>query len=667
MFAKDPSVRRLARWLAAALAAASAFVAAPSQGADAIPAATFFSNAAIRDVRISPSGRHLALTVPATNGRMVLAVVEVGSDKPPTVVAASSRFDIYSFQWVNDDRLVYEVADLQVVGYDQKAGPGLFTVKSDGSDARALIRGRFIVEQSSKMLDLGPDHRLLTVLRDGSNDVIVVQYQFNGIRDYVGEVPKRLDVTTGHWRSLAYGSPPNAMDWVFDPNGEPRAVRTTNKGVGEVFWRDGGETWRPILKAPSLSMPWEPEAVDGQGNFYGVVYSSDTTASLARVDKATGKPDKDPIVSTPGFDGFSQLVFDSERGERVLGVRVETDAATTVWFDPEVKKLQEVADARFPNTINAMSCARCWAADGAILVRSYSDRDPGTFSVYRPSTREWTTIGSARPAVDPKAMATLDLHRIKARDGLDLPVWVTTPRGAASGPRPAVVLVHGGPWVRGGHWRWSPDAQFLASRGYVVIEPEYRGSTGYGRAHMEAGFRQWGTTMQDDVSYAVRWATAKGLIDGKRVCIAGASYGGYATLMGVIRYPDLYRCGVAWVAVSDPRLLLAPIWQSDMPREAREYSLPTMIGDPEKDADMLKAASPVERASEIKVPMLLAYGAEDSRVPIDHGDRIRAAMRASGNEPEYIVYAGEGHGWFKVENRIDFWTRVEKFLAKNLK
>jgi hypothetical protein len=188
-------------------------------------------------------------------------------------------------------------------------------------------------------------------------------------------------------------------------------------------------------------MPWEPEAVDGQGNFYGVVYSSDTTASLARVDKATGKPDKDPIVSTPGFDGFSQLVFDSERGERVLGVRVETDAATTVWFDPEVKKLQEVADARFPNTINAMSCARCWAADGAILIRSYSDRDPGTFSVYRPSTREWTTIGSARPAVDPKAMATLDLHRIKARDGLDLPVWVTTPRGAAerasacSGPR----------------------------------------------------------------------------------------------------------------------------------------------------------------------------------------------------------------------------------------
>ncbi|HEY2560393.1 MAG TPA: prolyl oligopeptidase family serine peptidase [Caldimonas sp.] len=667
MPAKDLFLRALRRWFVAVAAVLSAWGAAPAHGADAIAVSTFFSNEEIREIRISPSGHHLALTVPATNDRMVLAVVEVGSAKPPVVVAASPRFDIYSFEWVNDERLVYEVADLLVAAFDQKAGLGLFTVKRDGSDARALIRGRWIVEASSKVLDLGPDHRLLRVLRDGSNDVIVVQYIFNGIGDAVGEVPKRLDVTTGHWRSLAVGSPPNATDWVFDPKGEPRAVRTTTNGVGEVFWRDSGETWRSILKAPHLSMPWEPEAVDGRGNFYAVVYSSDSTASLARVDRSTGKPEKDAIVLTPGFDGFSQLVFDSERGERVLGVRVETDAATTIWFDPEVRKLQALADARFPNTINQVSCGRCWAPEGAILVRSFSDRDPGTYSVYRPSSREWTTIGRARPAVDPKTMATLDMHRIKARDGLDLPVWVTTPREVASGPRPAVVLVHGGPWVRGTHWHWNADAQFLASRGYVVIEPEFRGSTGYGRAHMESGFRQWGTTMQDDVADAVRWATAKGLVDGKRICIAGASYGGYATLMGVIRYPDLYRCGVAWVAVSDPRLLLAPIWQSDMPREAREYSFPIMIGDPEKDADMLKAAAPVERAREIKVPMLLAYGAEDVRVPIDHGDRIRAAMRASGNEPEYIVYPGEGHGWLKVENRIDFWTRVEKFLAKNLK
>lgn len=653
--------RLLVAFAVAALAMQPALAAEPP-----LPLSAFFNNNDISEVRISPSGRHLALSVPASTGRMVLAVVELGTDKPPIVVAGGgTRADIYSFEWVNDERLVYNIVDLQVAGYYQSAGPGLFSIKRDGTEARLLVRGGWLVQTGGIANDLSADHVLLKVLRDGSNDVVVGQVLFDGIRDFVGIVPKRLDVTTGRSSSLAMGTPPNAVEWVFDRKGEPRALRTQSKGVGEVFWREGPEKWRSLLRAPSLSMPWEPHAVDEGGQLYVVAHGADSTDVLTRFDVATGKLDVDPIVSTPGFDGFSDLLFD--KGEqRVVGVRVDTDAETTVWFDAERKKLQALADARFPGRVVRATCADCLGG-GAMLVRAFSDRDPGTFAVYRPSTGEWTTIGRARPAIDPQQMATLDLHRIKARDGLDMPVWVTTPRGAAPGPRPAVVLVHGGPWVRGGHWRWDADAQFLASRGYVVIEPEFRGSTGFGRSHMRAGFRQWGTTMQDDVADAVRWASDKGLVDGKRVCIAGASYGGYATLMSAIRYPDLYRCGVAWVAVSDPRLLFEPIWRSDMPREAREYSLPIMIGDPVKDAAMLKDAAPVERAREIKIPILMAFGAEDERVPIDHGTRMRAAMRAAGNEPEYVVYAGEGHGWFKVENRIDFWTRVEKFLAKNLK
>lgn len=629
-----------------------------------IPLSTFFNNPDIAEVRISPSGRHLALTVPGQNGRLVLAVAEVGADKPPIVVAGSMRVDIASFEWVNDERLVYNIVDLQVAGYDQGFAPGLFGVKRDGSEPRQLIQMSRLSEGAVGN-QLGPDHRLMKVLRDGSNDVIVGQYLFNGIRDIVGIVPKRLDVTTGRSRSLAVGAPANAFEWVFDTKGEPRALGTVNQGVGEVFWREGGDTWRSLLKAPALSMPWEPYAVDSAGQFYVLTRGADTTAVLSRFDVAAGKVASDAIVSTPGFDGFAGLVYESLGEQRVVGVRVDTDAETTVWFEPERKKLQALADARFPDRVNRISCGDCTGA-GAILVQSYSDRDPGTYYVYRPSTREWTTIGRARRAVDPQQMATLDLHRIKADDGLEIPVWVTTPRGSAKVPRPAVVLVHGGPWVRGKHWRWNADAQFLASRGYVVIEPEFRGSTGYGRSHMQAGFRQWGTRMQDDVADAVRWATGKGLVDGKRVCIAGASYGGYATLMGAIRYPDVYRCGVAWVAVSDPRLLYEPIWRSDISREGREFSLPTMVGDLVKDAAMLKEAAPVERAREIKVPIFMAFGAEDQRVPLEHGTRMRAAMRAAGNEPEFVVYAGEGHGWLKVENRIDFWTRVEKFLAKNL-
>lgn len=642
---------------------------APGAFAQAAPSLrTFFANDDISEVKLSPSGRFMALTVANQSGRTVLAVVELASEAPPKVVAAAPDADIRSFDWVNDDRLVYNIVDLQSEGANQTFGPGLFSVKRDGSEARQLMRV-FRNATELTMIStgvLGPDHRLLYVPGNGGNDVIVGQYMFNRESDLVSVVPKRLDVTTGRSRLAVIGYPNGALGWAFDRAGEARAVRTGVGDTAEVFWRDAGkDTWRSLVKSPRLSLPWYPLAVDGAGRLYVTAKAADSTSVLKRFDFATGAPEPAPLASAPGFDLYRGLIFDDTGDRRLVGVRVETDAETTTWFDPERRKLQALADARFPGRINHTTCEGC-AKDGAMLVRSYSDQDPGTFSTYQPATEKWTTIGRARRAVEPQQMAVLDFHRTKARDGLDLPIWVTTPRGKPASPRPAVVLVHGGPWVRGTHWGWSADAQFLASRGYVVIEPEFRGSDGFGEKHMRAGDKKWGTTMQDDVADAVRWAMDKGLIDGKRVCIAGASYGGYATLMGAIRHPDLYRCGVAWVAVSDPRIMFEASWISDISRVGREYFYPELIGDLVKDADLLKAASPLERAREIRIPMLMAFGADDRRVPVEHGTRMRAALRDAGNEPEYVVYGGEGHGWLKVENRIDFWTRVEKFFAKHL-
>ena len=654
------------RWMArVAFAAAAGLGTLGATAADApIPIASFFANEDVAQVRLSPSGRFLALVVAQKTGRRVLAVVEVGGTKPPVVVASDPEADVRSFEWVNDERLVYNLIDFQSGGYEQDFGPGLFSVKRDGSQARQLLRvGWGGVTPGAAIIAnvLTPDHGLLFVPTDGGNDVIVGQYQVNGERDVIGIIPKRLDVTTGRSRTMTTGYPDGAVDWVFDRHGEPRVLTANREGVSETFWRAPGEVaWRSLNKSPTNSRPWIPLAVDEAAHLFVT-----TGTGLARFDFAAGKPESEPIASTPGFDAWGGLIFDRGEGKRIVGLRVQTDAETTVWFDPEMKKLQALADARFPGRINRITCEDC-LGKGALLVRSFSDRDPGTISIYRPENGEWTTIGRERRAIDPRQMATLDLHRIKARDGRDLPVWVTTPPGKAETPRPAVVLVHGGPWVRGTYWRWNEGAQFLASRGYVVIEPEYRGSTGFGRDHLQAGFKAWGTTMQDDVADAVRWAAAQGKIDGKRVCIAGGSYGGYAALMGAIRYPDLYRCGVAWIAVTDPRLLFEPMWRSDLSAEARQYTLPVLIGDPVKDAGMLKAAAPVERAGEITIPLLMAFGDRDQRVPIDHGKQMRAALQAAGRQPEYIVYAGEGHGWLKVENRIDFWTRVETFLAKNL-
>jgi dipeptidyl aminopeptidase/acylaminoacyl peptidase len=228
-------------------------------------------------------------------------------------------------------------------------------------------------------------------------------------------------------------------------------------------------------------------------------------------------------------------------------------------------------------------------------------------------------------------------------------------------------MVHGGPWVRGSHWRWASTRQFLASRGYLVIEPEFRGSTGFGNHLFRAGWRQWGRAMQDDVADVVGWAVGKKLADPSKVCIIGASYGGYATIMGLIRHPELYRCGAAWVAVTDPRLMFQWTDLGDMGTEGREFSLPKLIGDPKADAAMLESVTPVLLADRIKSPLLLAVGGADRRVLPEHGRRLRDEMKAAGHAPEYVEYPTEGHGWLQLETRVDFARRLEDFLARNLR
>jgi dipeptidyl aminopeptidase/acylaminoacyl peptidase len=224
--------------------------------------------------------------------------------------------------------------------------------------------------------------------------------------------------------------------------------------------------------------------------------------------------------------------------------------------------------------------------------------------------------------------------------------------------------VHGGPWRRE-DWEWRADVQFLASRGYVVLEPESRGSTGFGHAHFTKGFRQWGLAMQDDVADGARWAIAKGIADPERVCIAGASYGGYATLMGLVRNPELFKCGVAWASVTDIGLMYSVDWSSTSERY-KMYGMPTLIGDQKKDAEQLKATSPLEQAARIRQPLLLAHGGADYRVPIVHGTRLRDAVMKTNPNVEWVEYEKEGNGWKLVSNRIDFWTRVEKFMQKNI-
>ncbi len=643
----------------------------------------FFKRPDLVHAQLSPSGRWVLMTIGLPSGRLGLAVYDTSGATPPNVVVNFSDIDVFEAEWVNDEVIVFNVLDQERGTGHPAYAPGLFSVERDGKGMRQLVRLRFdFVRESARVSDrlLSPNHRLLHVPGGGGDEVIVGEYRYsNDWSELVDVLPKRLNVRTGVAVSAGLGTPPGTVGWAFDAQGRARAAVSYPEGRMRVFWhRDPAseqrDSWVQLVDHERFNAAWEPHSVDGEGRLW--VRAPEGKAGemvLKRFDFAAGKPETDPLASTPGFDFTGRFVTES-RGGPVLGLRIVVDGETTSWMAPQLKALQEEVDRRLPGRANRISCRPCSLPGLTAIIESYSDREPGQFWLWQGAAAEpraFRQLGRERPRVDASRMAMLDFQRFNARDGRSIPVWVTTPDKSAPAPaagrRPAVVLAHGGPWVRGVTWGWHAMPQFLASRGYVVIEPEFRGSTGFGLRHFRAGFKQWGQAMQDDLADAVAWAAGKGMIDPARVCIMGASYGGYATLMGLVRHPGVYRCGVSWVGVSDPMLLLEGGYDTDVSDEVRAIDLRLMLGDPKVDADMLRDVSPILQAGRIKAPLLLAYGDEDRRVPLEHGKRIRAALRAAGQEPEYVVYEREGHGFGRTETRVDFARRVERFLEQHLK
>ena len=637
---------------------------AQTTAAAAPPLASFFTPAELQSATLSPSTRWLATVVQPRGERARLVVSDLHDKEPARIVAKFARLDVTQVRWVDDDWLVFGTHD--VVNRDGKShGPGLMSVQRDGQRLVLLIKREWDTEYGvTGAQPLEANHSLLRIGAPGSGEVIVGEHRLDNTREFTHVLPLAVHVGTRARRTLVQDGPANVDRWIFDVKGRPRAAISIKDDKTTLHQVDlGTGKWREIGQFDRMGKGYWPEAVDEGNRLLVSATDAQGFATLSVFDLQTGKPAAEPIASTPGFSGSIRFRQHPRTGA-LQSVNVLTDARAVYWLDPRMKAIQDRVDAKLPGRINLLNCGDC--EDPAnVVIFSYADRSPGEYLLYQPAANRWQRLGSQRPDVDPARMASVGFHRIQARDGEDLPLWVTRGAGTEGEPQPAVVLVHGGPWDRGSEWAWSAEAQFLASRGYVVIEPEFRGSTGYGDRHYRAGWKQWGQAMQDDVTDALRFAVKSGWVDPRRVCIAGASYGGYATLMGLAKDPDQYRCGVAWVGVSDPSLMFSIFW-SDIQRDSKQHRLPQLIGDPVKDATMLADHSPLKQAARIKAPVLLAYGRKDRRVPIDHGELMRDALAKAGQAPEWIVYDDEGHGWQRPETRIDFWTRVEAFLARHL-
>ena len=662
--------RQRLRGLCAGLLAVAA-CAAHAGGAPAAPqrppAEHFFDNQGFSGALLSPDARRLAVRVGAPGRRDLLAVIDLET-MASKVVATFSDADVDDFDWVNNQRLIFDTGDKRLAQGETEYAPGLYAVDSDGRRFEELASRTWLAGTNQSGRAILPWHTFM-MRQHGAQDsdwVYVSSREYNGkgTLEYVGL--RRLNTVTG--RSERVETPAlHTQFWMLDHQGQPRFAAAANGNIESYWYRDPATSaWRKLVEFDGYK--------GGQGAFTPIAFGPDGTLYVTtdasgkeevhEFDFAANRVAPKALIKVDNFDFRGSLVTTRDK---LLGVRMLSDARSNEWFNADMKAIQQRINAKLPDNVNLVSVA-ARAETPWVLVESYSDIQPRLTLLFNSATGELKKIGASHARIDPAQMGRKELVRYKARDGLTIPAWLTLPHGSDRKNLPLVVLVHGGPYVRGGEWSFDPQAQFLASRGYAVLEPEYRGSTGFGVKHYKAGWKQWGLKMQDDIADGAKWAIAEGIVDPQRICIAGASYGGYATLMGLVNDPGLYKCGVNWLGVTDIGLMANGHWRfdDDMTDTYKRYGMPDLVGDPVKDAAQFTATSPIAQAARIKQPLLMAYGGADRRVPVIHGRKFYDAVKAGNPNVELVEYDEEGHGWYLPKTRIDFWTRVEKFLDQNI-
>jgi len=656
----------------ALLSSACGWAQAPKLPIEAFMRPPMFERAAL-----SPDMKQVAVLVNRPGERTQLALVNLDNAGSTRLAAAVHKLDIVSATWLSPTRLVFQAGEAHQLSYTPIA-TGLWVLDVPSGDVTALIDDRYNEKageaQLGTRIKTAADKILpwtwgvLRVLQDGSEDVMVERTEWDATGQFSHVVLGRLNTRNGKVTLATENAPGHVWKWAVDAKGQPEACISHDGPNFDLHLYDtesrSWKLWRSG-KRNIDAMPTPLARLPG-GDLLTADYDDKVSGGNTRIVQRqnTGEAGgAQTLLNIPGYDWVGHAVIDPNGG-RLLGLTYEADAADTAWFDKDMKALQAAIDKQLPNTVNHIKCRDC-LNESRLLIVAASDRQPETTYLYDRTDRSLRVLFRARPDIKPADMAPREVTRFKARDGLEVPVQLTQPLGAA-GQRPAVVLVHGGPWVRGNHWVWEQQAQFLANRGYLVIEPEFRGSTGYGNRHENLGRRQWGQAMQDDLADAAQWAVAKGLADPQRICIAGASYGGYATLMGLVRHPQLFRCGFEWAGVTDPAALFGR-GMTNISDIFKENDLRQLIGDPAKDAQMLADNAPVSLASQIKQPVLMAYGGQDGRVNIKQGLNMKRALETAGNQDlEWVMYPTEGHGWRSLESNVDFWGRVERFLERNI-
>jgi dipeptidyl aminopeptidase/acylaminoacyl peptidase len=606
----------------------------PAAGVSKIPIRDFFRHPDRGYFRISPDGKMLAFMQPWQR-RLNVYVQSVAGGESRRITSEVER-DISDHFWKGPSRIVY--------------------AKDFGGDENFHIVA--VNVDGTNLMDMTPFDgvraEIIDDLRDFPDEILV------GLNKRNQEIfdAYRLNLKTGELSQVAE-NPGNITRWLTDHAGNIRAAQTSD-GVNTSFLyrEEASGPFRTVLTT-TFRDTFSPLFFDFDNK---LLYVSSNIARDKQVivlaDPATGKEQRllyeHPDVDVDGLD------YSHKR-------KVLTTISYTTW-KPEHKFLDaetENSFAKLERQLPGYEIAIQGMDDDEtmLIVAAYNDRTPGTRYLYDVAADDLTKLGEIAPWLPEERMASMRPIEYRSRDGLTIHGYLTVPNGMKAKNLPVIVNPHGGPWMRD-VWGWNPEVQMLAHQGYAVLQMNYRGSTGYGRKFWEASFKQWGRKMQDDITDGVDWLIKQGIADSKRLCIYGASYGGYATLAAVAFTPDLYACAVDYVGVSNLFTFMKtipPYWE---PYLEMTYE---MVGDPVRDKELMTAVSPALNADRIKTPLFIAQGARDPRVNIDESNQMVTALRERGVDVPYMVKDNEGHGFQNEENQFEFYEAMDRFLVKYLR
>ncbi len=631
-----------------------------------IPLADFARHEQFRDAKLSPKGDYLAATA-VIDGKAILSLIRLADMKGVNLRPRDNK-ELADFWWVSDDRVVYTIGERYGALETPVSAGELYAVNADGTGDTNIF-GYRVGNQGATHIKKGASRRahavLIDTLEDEPRHALIATYAWNGAgggwssTGVFAEV-ERIDVYTGATTRVTT-SPMRNATLVTDNHGVVRfAYGSDNDQATELWYRAGdGKDWELLFDEKGYKQVFLPVMFNRKGD--AVYMTCDGQHGhgglcLWDVAKRTHK-----ILWSGAASDLKGVTYAAD-GQDIVALRSMPGRIATTLLDrksPEAELLVELSPQFAGDDVEITSASR----DGSrIVFRVSSDRNPGQFFLYDAKTRKATLLFAARPWIKPEQMAAVEPIALKARDGMELHGYLTRPAGKPEAKTlPLVVYVHGGPYGIRDYWEFDPQVQMLASRGYAVLQVNFRGSGGYGDAFVEAGYMEWGAKMQDDVTDATRWAIAQGIADPKRICIFGGSYGGYAAMQGVVKEPDLYQCAIGYVGVYDLNLMKS---RGDIPQTIHgDNYLKKVLGE---DEAVLRARSPAANVSRIKAKLMLIVGGQDKRVPPVQGQTLRSALNKAHIEHEWLYQRTEGHGFYDEGNIEDMYAKIEAFLDRSI-